>query len=719
MPDFKVLRGTSVIGNGDTTLTLTEGTDFTLETGIASDAWFFRITNSNHTGQGNTSGGGSRAADLHTVHFTYSSDDVVLTRAGTSTNCRVSWEIIQYIGASGGANEIKVRDKGTLSLTSGNTLSTLAVPGSVGTSADCVAWVCGQSSSHNTSTRQHSALYTSRLNGSNFEFERGNGSGTGTVSYAIVEFTGSNWTIQNIQFTQTGSDGTASLGTNVSALSEAFLHNTYRFSNSGNGGLDDCSILVYLSAVGTLTYDATTSSSATDKHHSIWVIENPDLSVQRLDFTMAGTGEEEVDTETITAVSDLEQTMLTVDSNSTGTGTAFPRGYIDARLTSTTEVTFTQSDDGQTSRVVAEIIELPTAAATSIVIEGAVAAATISASAANFLKNYAFDGDTASLQISPQAATLSMSMISALETAGVTVTDYDLSIFRSLVTALPVESITTTSNDANFSTASIVSGDPAAITVVETSADFVQTFKIDAASAAVDVTDIDSVISLGAVLSGAPASIVLQNQLANFLQNYILSTDVGGVEVSDADASLLLDLSFSGETASTQINPTSANFSLGLVIAGQTDAVSITVQDAVFGVTRVIDAPVEVITASAQSAAFLSEFILAGAPSLVSIQAATSSFFRRLFSDLPADQIEIQSAAADLLVTAFLEGEAASLSVTPITATFFLVDQSSVRYVSITLSKNQLTLTASENDLTLTASCNSARVVPENGNEIG
>lgn len=109
----KVIHGNSVILSGRNTLTLGNGVGYTLESGVTFFDCFVRIVNTRLTGIGKTKDGGNQNLDDYTVQI--SNPENILTsfkfeRVGSENNdCRVTWEIIQYIGAEGGANEIKVR----------------------------------------------------------------------------------------------------------------------------------------------------------------------------------------------------------------------------------------------------------------------------------------------------------------------------------------------------------------------------------------------------------------------------------------------------------------------------------------------------------------------------------------------------------------------------------------------------------------------------------
>lgn len=356
MPDFKVLRGSAVISSGQASLTLTDGVDYTLESGIAGDAWFFAIANNHFTGMGRTSAGGNQNADDVTVSFTYSGNNVTLTRSGTANNCRVDWQIVQYIGASGGANEIKVRAKGELSTTAASV--SVALPGSVVNSSKVVPWVAGQRTNHTGRNNWNRGLFTSEVSGGDAVFDRSATGNTGWVSYALVEFTGSAWSVGYEEFAATSTNDAVAI-TAVADASKTFLHATYRYAFDGGMGLDDASNRVHLEDESTIRATSTTSLVLSEKIHSVWLIENDGMSVDRYIGTMAGSGEEEVADIAITSVSDTEQVITTLSNDSTGVGVAFPRGYINHLLLNSTTLRLRQSDNGQTSRYAFEVVTLP------------------------------------------------------------------------------------------------------------------------------------------------------------------------------------------------------------------------------------------------------------------------------------------------------------------------------------------------------------------------
>ncbi|MEM9085309.1 MAG: hypothetical protein AAGB23_05250 [Pseudomonadota bacterium] len=361
MPDFKVLRGSAVIPSGQATLTLTDGVDYTLESGIADDAWFFAIANNHFTGMGRTASGGNQNGDDFTVSVSHSGNNTTLTRYGTANNCRVDWQIIQYIGS--GANEIKVRAKGTV--TGGGATGTVALPGTVSNSADVVPWITGQRTSQTGRNNMNTGQFTSEISGGNAVFNRFTTNANFTLSYALVEFTGANWTVSNEQFQQpsnTTTEASVTLATAVADIAQTFIHPTYRQDTTATVGLDDTSTRVRLTSTTTFGVRSATNTAASTKQHSIWLMQNPGLAVSRYTGTMAGSGEEEIFNVSIAAVADAEQVLTTLTNDSTGGGTAMPRGYINHLLTANDNVLLRQSDNGQTSQYALEVVTLPESA---------------------------------------------------------------------------------------------------------------------------------------------------------------------------------------------------------------------------------------------------------------------------------------------------------------------------------------------------------------------
>ena len=394
MADFKVIHGSAVIANAATSITITDGVDYTLESGSDATNSFVRITSSRLTGGGRTSGGGNQNTKDVQVSVTDPENiatSITFTRYGSTNDCRVSWEIVQYIGPSGGANEIVVRRQENLTVgalvtkaTSSSAITTIADNSKV------AVFILGQCSSDTGRTEPHSGLFTSKLipNGSDWDAEitRGWAGGAGTnanAAVAVVEFTGSNWrNVQRVRFMSSDHGATpwVSTGpTDVSALhaftnplldvSKTFLHPQYRYNSATTGGTDDIGETVTIASTANMKLRRSTSNDEANKLHAVWVIENTQtgtgaMAVQHHEvYRSALLGVTEANhPETITAVSSIDTTSIWGTSDSCeGTAAGTPRGFVSFQLTTTTNVDCIESEEAQENWRTFDVVEWPDA----------------------------------------------------------------------------------------------------------------------------------------------------------------------------------------------------------------------------------------------------------------------------------------------------------------------------------------------------------------------
>ena len=170
-----------------------------------------------HSGNGPTSGGTTNdARDVttyisDTAGLSTSSGIINFTRAGSTDNNRVAWQILEYIGVVGGPNEMKVLDNGNVTFggsdisKDGDTIS-----GGAADDNDVAVIITGVSNPDTGSSDYETGLVTTEWIGGS-DVPRFTRTGTGgdeiIVSYAVVEFTGSSWNLQRI--THTGNQYTA------------------------------------------------------------------------------------------------------------------------------------------------------------------------------------------------------------------------------------------------------------------------------------------------------------------------------------------------------------------------------------------------------------------------------------------------------------------------------------------------------------------------------
>ena len=163
---------------------------------------------------------------------------ITFTRSTTSGDCRLYWEIWEYTGARGGDNEFIVRGQGVSNeLTSLDTYVDMTVSG-VSTVNDCVVFLTGvRNSSSSVLDYFAHTFHAYLLNQTTVRIERQAVGVSVWGSYAVVEFTGANWTVQSgtHTFIAAGVTETETI-TAVSATDKAFLITQHK---TNQNGLDD------------------------------------------------------------------------------------------------------------------------------------------------------------------------------------------------------------------------------------------------------------------------------------------------------------------------------------------------------------------------------------------------------------------------------------------------------------------------------------------------
>lgn len=376
--DFKVQRRCETPATGTTAVTLTAGTDYTAPNSTSSA--FIRLVSTRGSGMGNTVGGGLQEADDWTWYISdpdFTGGSVTFSRAGATNPQRFCWEIVEYVGKVGGSNEMIVRSVGTATYSA----SSLTVSGnSVGVlnDNDVLVFITGQNSVETSAQEDVAAgQSTAEWDATNNipKFTRGTTrSDANSLSYAVVELTGSNWGVERIehQFTSSGATETVTT-TDVGSTNRAFFHYQFRRSDY-NQSVRDSGAEVWLSSNIEASFRLESGVvNPGNKYAVIWIVRNSDvtaetkMNVQHLSGSRTtaaasegANNEEDEWTHTITAVSDLTQTSIMGESGrSAGSTNQYPRGWISLIVTTTTGVKLYQSDDGETQTYRFQVVEWP------------------------------------------------------------------------------------------------------------------------------------------------------------------------------------------------------------------------------------------------------------------------------------------------------------------------------------------------------------------------
>ena len=362
-PDFKVQRGETLLYN--TTATLTAGVDYTAPAS-ASNA-FIRLVNTRLSGAGKDSGGGTQGPSSWMTLIDNPgniTNSITFARYNGGDSSMLTWEIIEYIGAPGGPNEIIVRDAAKANASGGNN-ATGAVVTDVAKDGDVVVFITGQRHNATQLGRTDRGLFVADwLPASNYpSFSRTDKNGASSVSYAVVEFTGANWNVQRIQQQlNTTTDSIIKAITPVST-DRAFIHGQVR---SNHGGVDEHGVNITFDAPDAVRFERHPVAAQTQVA-AAWIVENTEtepvlaMNVSHYTGTRASGGAvPESWTNTIAPVADTARASImgegATDSVSANTP---PRGSVNLRLTATNQVAFWQSDSNNDRAYVYSVIEWP------------------------------------------------------------------------------------------------------------------------------------------------------------------------------------------------------------------------------------------------------------------------------------------------------------------------------------------------------------------------
>jgi hypothetical protein len=155
--DFRVQRGT--LNLSGTSQTLFAGSDYISP--AAANKAFVRITNTNHTGAGDISAGGSQDVQETTAYIQNPEDimsSITFARDLSLAETFIDWEIVEFIGQPNTDNEMIVRGHDTVSMTGAQNTIDGAVT-TVEDSADVAVFVTGVSG-NNTGNNFYSTQVT-------------------------------------------------------------------------------------------------------------------------------------------------------------------------------------------------------------------------------------------------------------------------------------------------------------------------------------------------------------------------------------------------------------------------------------------------------------------------------------------------------------------------------------------------------------------------------
>ena len=371
---IKIQRGTADVPNTGTTQTAP--TNFT---GFGSLTSAFVLNKNNRFGSAGRSvpeGTSRTVADLSLRIALTATNTITFSRIAGSDNAgyRADWESWEYVGPAGGPNEFIVRSRNTVTITAGNRTNTATLSSTPTNINQCIPFITGIS---NTGTGSTSPGLTALawISGTNtLNIERGGSTGDTVVQVVTVEFAGSNWRVGHGRTADFSADtGTVTLYANADGQTTAFTLNNVNNAiiasaqfkgddTDGNNGIAHTYPVMYISSTTQVSWLFDAGHVGVDNQIFVHVLENAGMSVTRYTNTGSLAGDNNVDI-TSAGVTDLTNTAIFATRESSGTGTTFPRGWTNYRITSTTNAALWCTRSGNTIESRIEIAIMPKDAA--------------------------------------------------------------------------------------------------------------------------------------------------------------------------------------------------------------------------------------------------------------------------------------------------------------------------------------------------------------------
>ena len=298
-------------------------------------------------------------------------------RQGSSTNnnTQFSASVWEYTGVSGGDNEFIVRGRYQVALNGTNSSVTQTLSG-VTNANNCIPFITGIISDDSSAGADSGTAIAYLENATTLRLQKGANASNVTVYVTLVEFTGSNWTIAHGDSTGVSADtGNMTLKENANGtgdtVSVSAWENTIIFSQH-RGNMNDNNINQALSdnwpiirpGSNTNTVDwkfhGNHDANGNTDRHIVHIANNPNITVIRISNNTSNTaGETQIDI-TSAALISTSEALIVGTSITSGTGTAYGRGWRNFYFNSTTEAAHWSHRSGNTMEHEIQIINLHT-----------------------------------------------------------------------------------------------------------------------------------------------------------------------------------------------------------------------------------------------------------------------------------------------------------------------------------------------------------------------
>ena len=239
-----------------------------------------------------------------------------ITRYGTGSDCRVAWELIEYLGSPTGPHAIEVLAQGNLVYSEfADTLEAPAVPFAPSDDEDVAVFITGQGVDADLD-EANQGLFTAHwdVDGDHAVLTRGADGSESTVSYAVVEYTGEDWRVLRIEHDYEFAGVLEMVLPSPPVISSrAFVHPQLR---SGSGAPVNLGALVSIGNGGTANFELHEDADPKSVVSTAWIVEDggshsSGMYAYHHDGSQKGAGSgEQIWFDEITLIESLETTSI-------------------------------------------------------------------------------------------------------------------------------------------------------------------------------------------------------------------------------------------------------------------------------------------------------------------------------------------------------------------------------------------------------------------------
>ena len=352
-----------------------EGAQQDLYPSVASASTSIELLGNNRKMSGGAPGTATdlEADDLSVAVTLADAGTLLFSRVGASTvwPMKASVEVLEYLPKEGQPterNKFLVLGRYTANLNAGVASRAITVSG-VTRRGRCIPFITGIKCEETTDGGARATAYAILDSDTQLTVHCGGSSGRTAVQVVLVEFTGTNWTVGHGRASSSADTGTINLyGNSDGTTGDAFAvpawtnaaifgqHKGDDLSDTNEAIADNWPLFEPGSSTSTVNWTFQSDHTTGTQVHMAHVLAHGDMSVQRMSDTQNTEGAMNVAISP--ALSAMDRAFVVVSRTSSGTGTGYGRGWVNAEITSTTNVQLWAHRSGNTVASRIQVVDL-------------------------------------------------------------------------------------------------------------------------------------------------------------------------------------------------------------------------------------------------------------------------------------------------------------------------------------------------------------------------